>query len=1303
MRLFRRRPSLRRPTRRPALEQLENRVTPSVLIPVTNRRDLVFDATRDLLDITTTAGQVQRYDVAGQTLLSPLSVGTSLYGADITPDGSTLYVTENQTAGSQAVLHKVNLADGTVTNLSYNIGGGEAGGWDVAVANNGKALLTALFNGSGAVPLHELDVASGTITNRQTISQATHVRRAADGSLLFLTESNSSSGPILTYDPATDSFPHSANTSAYYDNQALAVSRDGSLIATQLGYGPFFYYGVSVMDKNLKSVHTFAPDFDGGLTFDPARDLFYLADSTAGQVVAFDTATWAEKFRLNIGEAIPRFATYGSGEMTVSADSSALFISTPSGVRMIDLPPSTGVASQLEVSGFPALISAGTTGTFTVTARDPAGNVATGFSGTVHLSTTDPQAVLDPDYTFTPADNGVHTFSATFGTAGTYTLTASDDADGLSGSQTSIHVHTDNLSVIPVANRRDLITDPVRGLLYITTADGLVQRYDPTTQTLLAPWHVGVGLYGADITPDGNYLYATEAVRGATQGMLHKVNLADGTVTNLTYDLSGGEGGTWDVAVANNGKALLTALLEGSGFLPLHELDVASGTITNRQSVTPATHVRRAADGSLLFLTESDSSSGPILTYDPATDSFPHSAGTGAFYDNQALAVNRDGSLIATQLGYGPNFYYGVSVMDKNFKSVHTFAPNFDGGLTFDPARDLFYLADSTAGQVVAFDTATWAEKFRVNIGEAISHFATFGGGEMTVSADGSALFFSTASGVRVLALPANPGVVTRFQISGFPSFTGAGTPGTFTVTAVDAFGNPVTGYTGTVHFSSTDPSAQLPDDYPFTADDQGSHTFTATFNTPGTYTLRVEQAGDPTLFATQTNIAIHDSNPVPLIPVLNRRDLIYDPVRGLLYITTADGLVQRYDPVTGTLFAPWRVGAGLYGADITPDGNYLYTTEAVRGATQSMLHKINLNDGTLTNLTYDLSFGEGEGGTWAVTIANNGKALFDTRVEGSGWVPLHQVTLSSDAITNRTDAPGSGPLGQIRQDTHIRRGGDRSLFLLMESNISSGPIFTYNAASDSFPHKATLGFFLGGSTASVSRDGSLIAMGLGSDVRVMDPNLNVVTTLHNLGGGQVFDTTRDLLYAATATQIIAYNTTTWAESYRFDIGQTIPSASPFGSGEMMVSDDGMFLFLSTPTGVRVYALGGGGGGGGAGMSVPGGPSRAVRIDGGVLSTPVAGPGAPAPLSAASARATGVAGLAVIGPAPARAFQGDALPAPRGGDHGALIASWYEAALAFQEKDLPGGDQSTLITTGTRLDPWAEVFGSLGDVIKGLF
>ena len=122
---------------------------PSTLIPVTTHRDLVFDVSRGLLYITTSGGTVERWSVANQSLLTGLSVGTSLNGADITPSGSDLYVAENQAATTTGTVYDVALATGTVTPLTYTLAFGEGGAWDVAIASNGKALLTTEFAGSG--------------------------------------------------------------------------------------------------------------------------------------------------------------------------------------------------------------------------------------------------------------------------------------------------------------------------------------------------------------------------------------------------------------------------------------------------------------------------------------------------------------------------------------------------------------------------------------------------------------------------------------------------------------------------------------------------------------------------------------------------------------------------------------------------------------------------------------------------------------------------------------------------------------------------------------------------------------------------------------------------------------------------------------------------------------------------------------------------------------------------------------------------------------------------------------------------
>jgi hypothetical protein len=72
------------------------------------------------------------------------------------------------------------------------------------------------------------------------------------------------------------------------------------------------------------------------------------------------------------------------------------------------------------------------------------------------------------------------------------------------------------------------------------------------------------------------------------------------------------------------------------------------------------------------------------------------------------------------------------------------------------------------------------------------------------------------------------------FVLGGFPAPATAGEARSITVAALDGTGNPLPTYTGTVHFTSTDPQAVLPADYTFTAADGGTHTFAVTMKTAG-------------------------------------------------------------------------------------------------------------------------------------------------------------------------------------------------------------------------------------------------------------------------------------------------------------------------------------------------------------------------------------------------------------------------------------------------------------------------------------
>jgi Ca2+-binding RTX toxin-like protein len=111
------------------------------------------------------------------------------------------------------------------------------------------------------------------------------------------------------------------------------------------------------------------------------------------------------------------------------------------------------------------------------------------------------------------------------------------------------------------------------------------------------------------------------------------------------------------------------------------------------------------------------------------------------------------------------------------------------------------------------------------------------------------------SAGVSVLL---NTGDWRSFLVGGFPSPTTAGEAHTLTITALDSNGGVMTGYTGTVHFTSSDPQAGLPADYTFTAADHGTYSFPVTLKTAGTYAIAVTDTGLTAFGGTQAGIVVN-------------------------------------------------------------------------------------------------------------------------------------------------------------------------------------------------------------------------------------------------------------------------------------------------------------------------------------------------------------------------------------------------------------------------------------------------------------
>src|SRR5262249_49315853 len=204
------------------------------------------------------------------------------------------------------------------TGASTLINSSEFATYDVVVMSNTRALFTSRFNGSGGVSLRELNLTTNAVSVRGSINQDTLATRAFDRSRAIFGESNISNGPIFTYTTGSDSFSPKSFTDLFLGNARSGVSRDGSLTALEVGSA------LSIMNGALGAVESLN-GIDGGFTFDPLRDMLYGVNSASDELIAFDTATFAEKYRLPVGENVAASTGFGPGVAAIDAAGTAVY------------------------------------------------------------------------------------------------------------------------------------------------------------------------------------------------------------------------------------------------------------------------------------------------------------------------------------------------------------------------------------------------------------------------------------------------------------------------------------------------------------------------------------------------------------------------------------------------------------------------------------------------------------------------------------------------------------------------------------------------------------------------------------------------------------------------------------------------------------------------------------------------------------------------------------------------------------------------------------------------------------------
>jgi hypothetical protein len=128
-----------------------------------------------------------------------------------------------------------------------------------------------------------------------------------------------------------------------------------------------------------------------------------------------------------------------------------------------------GAAATLTTTGSPTTTTAGTPFSVTWTVLDNFGNIAAGYGGTLHFTSSDPQAALPADSTLT---NGTGTFSVTLKTAGLQSLAATDTlTPSITIRVTNIRVNAAPASTLVLTGFPSSITAGVPGAFTLTAFD----------------------------------------------------------------------------------------------------------------------------------------------------------------------------------------------------------------------------------------------------------------------------------------------------------------------------------------------------------------------------------------------------------------------------------------------------------------------------------------------------------------------------------------------------------------------------------------------------------------------------------------------------------------------------------------------------------------------------------------------------------------------------------------------------------------------------------------------------------------
>ena len=547
-----------------------------------------------------------------------------------------------------------------------------------------------------------------------------------------------------------------------------------------------------------------------------------------------------------------RLATAGNQTLTARNSVNNAWV----GMANVTVAPGTAVALSVQA---PATATAGQSRTVVLNVLDGGNNIATGYTGTVSFTSTDPNATLPPPTTLAPSDAGHVTLTnaLVYRVGGNQTLTAT--ASGLNAGQALTNVTAANANALTLGGLADLaagannsatlraidaygnVVPTYAGHVTWTSSDALATL--PAAYTFVASGNpnadAGSHTFAVRLaTAGGQSVTATDANNGftATQAnVVVNVQRNGFTVSTPTTTVAGaGFSATVTAVDAYNNRdsnyvgSIAWTSSDPNAILPAGTT-FASGN--HGQVTVSGLQLRAVNANATVGVTDSSNnlagSSNAIVVTPAAAASLALSGNTSV-----AAAAPFTVSLTAYDAyGNRATGYAGtVNYSTNNANAVLPASTTFVAGTGQATSGNVLLLAAGSASTVSAVDASN------ANITGALV-------------------------GIMVTPLSAH-----HLSVAGLTSGA-AGRSQTVTVTARDIYNNTASSYRGTINTTSSDLAASLPGAAVFSNSDQGIHTLTGiVLQTVGSQSVTVTDVDTGSITGSQSGIVIGSSPATHLV-----------------------------------------------------------------------------------------------------------------------------------------------------------------------------------------------------------------------------------------------------------------------------------------------------------------------------------------------------------------------------------------------------------------------------------------------------